>query len=130
MVKLILILGFSVLALAQPWRGPVVENYLRPNFPVARGPAPIAWETAAPIIERPVFSAPIIERPVEVIVEAPRIINPLGYDNYGNANVEHPYAYLNSGNGTTYAIEPEVTHRAPTGYAPVVAQPQLYRAWP
>ena len=127
MSKLILILGFAVLAICQPWRGPVLQNYLQPTYAAPAWGGPV-WD-APRVIEQPVYSAPIIERPVEVIVETPRVINPLGYDNYGNANVEHPYAYINGGNGTTYAIEPEITHRAPQGYVPYVAGP-VVRGWP
>ena len=85
--------------------------------------APVVWEAPSQVVW---------EAPREVIIEAPRIISPLGYDNYGNSNVEHPYAYLNNGNGTTYAVESEVTHRAPQGYAPYnpVFAPQYVRAYP
>lgn len=51
---------------------------------------------------------------------------PFGYDNYGNAVVEHPYAYINDETGT-YAIEDEISHhhtqQIASRPAPVVAAP-------
>lgn len=88
MSKLILLIGFlSVFAFSQVVRESFVEPRLRGGF----APRPTVVEA----LPAPVY--------------APRYIPPLGYDNYGNANVEHPYAYINDESGAA-VIEPEVSH--------------------
>ena len=106
MSKLILLIGFFIASVTcQVWREPVIEQRLRP----------------APAYPRPTIVEAIPAPPVF----APRYVAPLGYDNYGNANVEHPYAYLNDETGAS-VIEDEITHSYNPTFAPTpVFAPQI-----
>lgn len=105
------------------------------NKPIERtaAPARVVAPRLNEVIVEPRFAAPVapfyepavvIQEPRVVIEEPVRVIAPppaFGYDNYGNAIPEHPFAYINDDQGTR-SIEPEITHTVPT-HAPVVAAP-------
>lgn len=98
----------------------------------------VALSSAVVIEERlggwgqPAWNAPVRGWGPEVFIEQPHMVRqapvhviepaPYGFDNYGNAIPDHPYAYINDSHGTT-SIEDDVSHARA---APVIAAP----AWP
>jgi hypothetical protein len=116
------------------------------NKPVETKPRPVVAPRLNEVIVEPRFAAPMrVDTPVfyeqprmvyqepRVVIEEPvRVVAPppkFGYDNYGNAIPEHPYAYINDDQGTR-AIDPEITHGIPTHPAVGVSYANYFDANP
>ena len=85
-----------------PFRGPEVVYESMPFRPTTIVPETVVVQEH--IVERPVF---------EEVHKLPKF----GYDNYGNAIPEHPFAYINDAQGTR-AIEDATTVRSAPAVVP------------
>ena len=136
-MKTFVFVALAVMALAQPVD---VDRAIETAPKKDPAPHPRPVQVIPELLIEPRIAAPILPAhmmaPAPVIVEAPRIIEeiiepviaveevvklpPYGFDNYGNAIPEHPYAYINDDKGTR-SIEPDVTHTLPKHEAPTKA---------
>ena len=98
--------AFMPHAWGSPWGYGSQRSYGRPSFygtgystPRVSAPTPVVRETPTLVREAPTIAAPVVAPPVV----APQFVAPqpvyqpapMETDNYGNALVEHPFAYLN-----------------------------------
>ena len=93
--------AFMPHAWGSPWGYGSQRSYGRPSFygtgystPRVSAPTPVVRETPTLVREAPTIAPPVVA-PQFVAPQPVYQPAPMETDNYGNALVEHPFAYLN-----------------------------------